>query len=213
MKKHLIRTITDYILDNKRQYAVVICALLMGVILGSVSAASVSGEQYENLDNYMESFVSSYNLQSISKLGVFLSSVATNLKTVFFLWISGMWVGLIPFTIFQIGVKGYKMGFSVSFLISVYKGRGILFAITTLMPQIMLFLPALTVYAVFSIKYAFAMKKIRSRNGGTDMVRRDMYFRNFLCTAALVLIMLICSLFDAYVIPTMLKPICSYIAA
>ncbi len=210
MKTRLIKTLTEYIKDNKRQYAVVIAALLIGTVLGSFSATMLDSGQFESLSSYTDNFISSYNLQPISKTGVFLSSVIANIKTVFFLWLSGLWVGLIPFTLFQTGVKGYKLGFSTAFLVSAYNGKGLVFAILSMLPQVLIFLPALTVYAVFSIKYSISVKRLR--HSTSSQLRKDMYFRNALCTLGILIVMVICSLCDAYVIPPVLKPVCSYLA-
>lgn len=209
MKKHLIQTLTDYIADNKRQYAVVLAALLIGTVLGSFSAVNLDSEKFESLSRYTDSFISSYNLQPVSKTGVFLSSVATNIKTVFFLWLSGLWVGLIPLTLFQTGIRGYKLGFSTAFLVSAYNGKGLIFAIMSMLPQMLIFLPALAVYAVFSIKYSISVKRLRN-HGNPAQVRKEMYFRNALCTLGILTVMVICSLCDAYVIPPVLKPVCSF---
>jgi len=211
MKRRIIRILTDYIRDNKRQYAVVISALLIGLVLGSFSAVSLDGGQFDALSSYTDNFFSSYNLQPISKTGVFLSSLLSNLKTVFFLWLSGLWAGLIPLTLFHTGVRGYRLGFSTAFFVSAYSSKGLLFAVLAMLPQMLIFLPALAVYAVFSIKYSISSKKLRSHTSSAQL-RKDMYFRNALCTAGMLFVMLLCSLFDAYVIPTVLKPVCSYIA-
>lgn len=212
MKKQMLCGVAEHISDNKHYYAVVIAALFAGLVLGSVSAASMEGEQYTNLSGFMDNFISSYNLQPVNKTRVLMNSIAGNIKTVLFLWVSGMWVGLIPFAIFQMGVKGYKLGFSAAFLVSAYKGRGILFAVMSLMPQILILMPILTVYTVFNIKYAMSVRKMRLRNA-SDTVRRDMYIRNFLCVLGVVAVVFVCSLFDAFVIPPVLKPVCSYLAS
>ena len=211
MKKQLIKAIHGYISDNKYQYAAVVAVLLTGLIWGAVSASSLGEDQYGNLTEYVNGFISSYGLQPISRGKVFITSLMSNLKTVFFLWLSALWTPLIPFTLFQIGARGYKMGFSVGFLVSAYKAKGVLFAVMTLMPQMFVFLPALTVYAVFSIRYAIGLKKMR-RNLKKGTAKKEMYFRCAVCTLGMAVTVLVCSLLDAYVIPPVLKPVCSYMA-
>ena len=212
MKKQIFESIKGYISDNKRQYAVVIAALVAGMALGCLSALRMSGQQFESLSGYTENFVSSYNLQPVSRSRVFISSAMGNIKTVLFLWVSGLWVGLIPFAIFHIGVKGYKIGFSTAFLVSAYRGRGVLFALMSMLPQMIIFVPALTVFAVFNIRYAASIRRVRIRNGARSM-RREMYLQNAVCVLGILAVVACCSLLDAFIIPPVLKPVCSYMAA
>ncbi len=212
MKKRIFGSIAEHILDNKRCYMIAVAALLIGLVLGSVSAVSLGGEQYTSLSSFTDNFISSYNLQPVSKTGIFTASVMGNIKTVFLLWVSGLWIGFIPFAVFQLALKGYKLGFSAAFFVSAYKGKGILFAVMSLMPQLIILMPILTMYTVFNIKYAISARQLRTRTA-SDTVRRDMCMRNFLCVLGVVAAVLLCSIFDAFVVPPVLKPVCSYLAA
>lgn len=203
--------IIGYLADNRMHYIAVALILLAGAAAGAVSAVSVSGDKYESLHKYLNNFVSVYNLQPVSKLSIFKTSVYGNIKLILFLWISGLWIGLIPFAALQMGIKGFKLGFSSAFFVLSYKGKGLLFAFAALLPQLMLLVPALTVFTVFNIKYALSLHRMRDRNS-RDLLKRDMYLRNFLCMTGITVIAVFCSFVDAFVVPPVLKPLCSFLA-
>lgn len=206
---NLRRSIFEYVADNRLQYISVAVAILVGTALGAVSAVSVSGDGYESLSGYLNNFISAYNLQTVSRARIFETSMYNNIKLILFLWISGLWVGLIPFTFLQVGIKGYKVGFSAAFLTMAYKGKGALLALTALLPQFVILIPCLTVFAVFNIKYAMSLRKMRDMRNNSSSVKRDMYLRNFLCMTGITAVLAVCSFMDAYIVPTVLRPICA----
>ena len=209
-KRAVFKEISSYVNQNKLQYFAVVICVVLGMVTGTFVAVSLSEEGFKSLSRYMENFVSAYNLQPVSKVQVFKASVYNNIKSILFLWFFGLWVGFIPFTLLQMGIKGYKLGFSGAFLIQAYKGKGVLFALLTLMPQLAVTLPALVVYSVFTMKYAMALRTVRSSRKNGEL-RRDMYLRGLLCIAAIAIVALISSLLDAFVVPPLLKPICSFL--
>ncbi len=206
-RKYILRSLRDYILDNKLYYMIVGIAVVLGIIVGSISAVSMNAENYESLNEYVNNFISAYNLQPVNRANIFETSFLGNLKLILFLCFSGFWVGFIPFTVLQMSIKSYKLGFSIAFFVMAYRGQGIIFSLMSLMPQILILMPALVIYAVFNIKYAISIQKLRMRRI-SSVIRREMYFRSFLCLIAMLGVATVCSFFDAFVISAVLKPIC-----
>ncbi len=209
-KRRLLQSAADCFADNRIQYLSVIFVLILGAVIGSVSAAAMNSEKYDELSRYMESFASAFNLQPISGARIFKASLYNNIKLVLILWVSSLWIGLIPLALLQIGIKGYKMGFSTAFLIQLYRGKGLIFAAVAVMPQVVLLIPALTVYAVFGMKYAASLHRLRGQGGGRGVLK-EMYLRSLVCIVGITAVTAVCALFDAFVVPPMLKPVCSFI--
>lgn len=206
-KLNLRRTFAEHLADNKIQYTVVIAVLALGTVVGAVSAAAMNEENLKALGEYTDGFATAFNLSPIGGMSVFRASMYENIKLVLFLWLSGLWIGLIPIAILQIGIKGFKLGFTTAFMVQMYKLKGLVFAAVSIMPQLVLLIPALMIYAVFGIKYAMALHKIgRQGNRG---VMREMYMRSLLCIVGITAVAALCSLVDAFVVPPVLKPVCS----
>lgn len=210
-KNHFMKNVTDYISDNRLQFFFVVVSLVLGTVIGSLSALSLEPKSYENLSLYLRNFVSSYNIQPISKADIFRFSVYNNIKVVLILWLSGLWVWLIPLGLVQMGVKGYKLGFTTVLMLQIYRGKGLLLTFVSIIPQILVLIPALIIYTVFNMNFALSLRKIRMK-GQSVATHKEMYLRNLLFLMGTIAVLILCSLIDAFVVPPVLKPICSFLS-
>ncbi len=208
-KNRILRSMSEYIIDNKIYYLLAASAVFVGIVIGSISEITMASDAYENLNTYIDNFLSAYSIQPVNKAEIFKTSFYSNVKVILFLWISGLWVGFIPFAILHMGIKGYKLGFSIAFFVQAYKGKGVIFALFSLLPQIFILIPALMVYAVFNMKYAISIHHLGDRKNILSL-KKEMYLRNLVCIIGMVIIVLICSFMDSFVIASLLKPICYF---
>lgn len=202
------RRISDYIIKNKWQILIVFASLFAGIMLGSFFSVKMSDEKSEATAKYIQNFISSYGLQSTDKGEIFKFSLYSNIKLVIFLWISGLWVGLIPFGIIQVGLKGYKIGFSTTIFVKIFGIKGILLAILSILPQLLFMLPVVIIYSVFNINFALFLKNAKYQRLSVNIKNR-LYVRNLIFFVGAVVMSIISGLVDAYIVPPILKPICS----
>ncbi len=204
------KRISDYLNRNKWQILIVFASLFAGIIIGSFFSVRMSVDKSDATATYIQNFISAYGLQSVNKGEIFKFSLYNNIKLVVFLWFSGLWVGLLPFGLVQVGLKGYKIGFSTAIFVKIFGIRGVLFAFLSVLPQILFMLPTVIVYSVFNINFAFTLRNIRfQRTSGN--IKNQLYIKNLIFLVVAVLIAIIAGLVDAYIVPPILKPICSLI--
>lgn len=203
----VLKVFSDYVAENRLWYVLVITAVVFGAAFGALSAAMLPDGKYEGLNSYLNSFISAYSLQSVSRAGVFRASLYGNLKLLIFIWLSGFWIGLIPFSVLNMGVRGYGTGFTAVFIVQAYRGKGVIFALLSLLPRTLILIPAAIIYTVFCIRYSISLKNMRRK--GNTAVRRTMYARSAVCLLMAAAVFVICSLIEGFVVPTVLKPICS----
>ncbi len=204
------KRISDYIIRNKWQILIVFASLFAGIIIGSFFSVRMSGDKSDAIATYIQNFISAYGLQSVNKGEIFKFSLYNNIKLVVFLWFSGLWVGLLPFGLVQVGLKGYKIGFSTAIFVKIFGIRGVLFAFLSILPQILFMLPTVIVYSVFNINFAFTLKNLRFQHTSGN-IKNQLYIKNLIFLVGAVLIAIIAGLVDAYIVPPILKPICSLI--
>ena len=101
------------------------------------------------------------------------------------------------------------MGFTTVVLIQIFHSKGILFSLVSIVPQMIILMPALLIYSVFNINFAVSLRKVRGR-GQTLHERKDMLLQNLVALMSVTVILVLCSLIDTFVVPPILKPICSY---
>lgn len=211
MKKiHIQKTVLNYIIKNKWQLALVFFSLVIGTAAGSVFSVLMKTDQAEAMTKYLSNFVSAYNLQSVSGKDIFYFSLYNNIKVTLFLWLSGIWLGFMPLGILQIGIKGYKIGFSTTLFVKVFGVKGIFFALFSLIPQLLIMIPALITYCVFNINFAVCIHQIKSQKVKAN-VKNEICLKNLLYLLAVVAISVISAILDAFVVPPILKPICSFL--
>ncbi len=203
------KRISDYLNRNKWQILIVFASLFAGIIIGSFFSVRMSSDKYGAIEKYINNFVSAYGLQSVNNKEIFKFSVYNNIKIILFLWLSGIWVGFLPFGMLQIGLKGYKIGFSTTLFMKVFGGKGIAFSIISLMPQIILMLPMIIIYFIFNISFACALKDIRLQRTASS-IKNKLYIKNLFFFLAAVVVSMLLGIVDAYVVPPILKPICTF---
>ncbi len=209
MKKYgFLKAFTNFVTRNRLQFLFVTLCLASGTVIGSLSAASLSDEKFSALSTYINNFISAYSLQSVSYGEIFRYSLYNNIKLLLFMWISGLWIWLIPVALLQLGIKGYKMAYTTFFFIQLYSGKGMLFVLVGIVPQILIMLPTLLCYSVISINSAVSFRVLRQKGNGFCN-QKELYLRNLLCLVAVATIFIVSSLVDAFVIPAVLKLVCS----
>lgn len=209
MKKiHIRKFVSGYITKNKWQFIIVFTCLTIGIFTGSIVSVLMNSSEADALNKYLGNFVSAYNLQSANNGEIFKFSVYNNIKIILFLWLSGIWIGFVPFGLLQVGIKGYKIGFSTTLFIKVFGIKGVFFALLSAIPQITIMIPSFMVYSVFNINFALFMQKSKHRNISSN-VKNEMYIKNLICLLAAITISVFVSLIDAFVMPPILKPVCS----
>lgn len=185
-------------------------SLMLGVLTGSLTASMSDTDKFGLLEQYIRNFVSAYSLQSVDVADIFKLSIYTNIKVILFMWISGLWIWIMPIAFVQLGAKGYKLGLSTAAFIRVFGARGIVFSVVSSLPQILLFIPALIIYAVFNIKFSTALYRMKGQRV-TSNAKNEMYLKNFLHLLGIITVSVMCSLVDAFVMPIILKPVCSFL--
>ena len=202
---------SEYITKNKWQYFVACMSLILGVFIGSGIAFMMNGEKADGVSAYVQNFISAYNLQSVNKVDVFKFSVYNNIKVVLLMWVSGLWLWFIPVSFVQLGVKGYRLGFSMAAFVRVLGGRGILFSAVSALPQVFLLVPALIIYAVINVNFALCFQRMRRQKSSASS-KTELYLKNLFSLIGIIIVSIICSLADAYVMPVLLKPVCAFLS-
>ena len=209
MKKlYIKRSISEYLIKNKWQLCTVFCMLLLGTVIGTMISVSMDFSESSAMGEYISNFVSAYNLQQIDRGSIFKFSAYNNIKTTLIIWASGLWIGLLPLNLIKVGAHGYKLGFSTALLVREFAVKGTIFAVASALPQIFVALPALIVYSIFNINFSISQRLSKSR-GLSSGIKTKNYVKNLIYLVGLITLSFFLAFLDAYVIPIILKPICS----
>ncbi|MEG2381323.1 MAG: stage II sporulation protein M [Oscillospiraceae bacterium] len=203
----LIFSVKTHVRNNRNQYILTCISLIMGLVVGVVSALILRDGNAETLNSYINNFFSAYSLQGVSRTEVFKLSLIGNLKTAAVLWTCGLTPYLIPLSLIHVGANGVGIGFSVSFILKEFMLKGVLFSLVSLLPHNLIALPSIIVYTVFNINFAIEFKKHKLDNT-LQKVKRNLIIKNLTALGIFIGMLTISSLIEGYIIPTFIRPLC-----
>ncbi len=121
--------------------------MLVGIGMGMMAVWWVDEQQCEVAKTALEQAVA--GSVSIDCKQVFVSSAWDHVKPIIWIWLSGFFPFFMFVSGFVVWYKGVFFGFAAGMFLKFYGGRGMLLILSTLMPQYLLFLPALILFAYF----------------------------------------------------------------
>lgn len=173
-KNELLAIIKENIINNYKSYLIVLIIFAVGVFLGVMILNQT--EKKEDIEKYINTYID--ETKSIEK-GNYLIEVKNEIKNniilVFLLWFAGTTIIGIPIVLGIILARGFCLGYTISACVYVLgKIKGLIFVIITLFLQNMIFIPALMVLGVSSIKlYTSIIKDRRKENIKISILRHS----------------------------------------
>lgn len=197
-----------HINNNLKEYLIVVLIFLIGVVFGVIFINKANEAQAGEISTYINDFVNQLksNVQ-VDKAELLRSSLISNLLLAILLWFVGSTVIGIPIVYGVIAYRGFCLGYTIaSAMATLGTGSGIVFTLTSVLFQNVLFIPCLLALAVNGIKlYKSIIKDKRKENIKLEITRHTIF-----CTFVL-LILEISAFVEAYVSTSLLQSCAKYI--
>jgi len=194
------------ILPNKKVNLFVIFIVVLGIISGSLFLMVLNENDKSEVINEISTFMTNINTNNINNLNSFKNSLIEGMILIILSWILGMSIIGVIFNIFFIYMKSFTIGFSISSFILVYKYKGILSSLIYVIPSQLiniLIILILGVYTLLFSKYLFKMIFLKDKT-----VNLGKFFKKYVLVFGICIILcLISSLCEAYLLPSLLKVI------
>ena len=162
-KNEILLAIKDNILNNTKSYFIVIIIFTVGIFLGVMFINQT--ENKTEIEKYINTYVDETKvLQNGDYLGELQKDIRNNITLVLLLWFAGTTIIGIPIVLGIILFRGFCLGYTIASCVYVLgKMKGIIFIIITIFLQNIIFIPALMVVGVSSIKLYTSIVKDRRR--------------------------------------------------
>ena len=208
MLKLLKRKALQNIKDNRKLYAPLFAALILGSLAGGI-AANFSPDSTAELFADMTIFFSAYSLTGADVFAVFTLAAISNIQVIFLIFLCGFLVYTVPLIFVWVGSFGFRIGFATVFFVGSYGLGGVLLAALMVWLPSLIFLP---IVLNFSMKTIQTSGNIRQSRSGTraKSVLRNFYanhFREFLFFSSLAIL---CGAVEAFVLPVVLRPVIGF---
>ena len=166
--------IINYTTNNAKEYILVVLIFIIGMSIGIMAIHNYSESNGDFISSYINQFIYKFeNADKINHSKLVIESIKNNLFLAIMIWIVGTTIIGMPIAIGGILFRGFCLGYTISgicFALGI--GKGMLFCITALFLQNLLFIPALLTLGVSSIKlYKSIINDRRKENIKISIVR------------------------------------------
>ncbi|WP_438448844.1 stage II sporulation protein M [Gorillibacterium sp. sgz5001074] len=143
-------------------YLFVFVLFAVGIVFGAVMVGALTLEQKQELARHLHFFIQTVNEGGgFDTSASFQQSLVMHLKWVVLIWVLGLSVIGLPLVFALDFLKGVLVGFSVGYMIGQYSWKGMLFALTSVVPQNLIVIPALVITSAAAA--SFSVQLVRNR--------------------------------------------------
>lgn len=195
-KNSIKEAILRHLYDNIKLYLIVIIILVIGITVGVVFINNINADGATEIKNYITDFINQIKQGYRVDTGELLKkSLSDNLILIVIMWLLGSTVVGIPIVLGIVLFRGFCIGYSASAIIaSLGVQKGILFFLTTMFLQNLIFIPVILCMTISCIKlYKSIMKDRRRENIKVEIIRHT------LVSIMLGLLLIIAAFIESYV--------------
>lgn len=150
-------TLIAYLCRNALLLAVLFCMFIAGIIFGSMGVVFLDVAQKKEIaffvDRVFKENIATPNANTL------LASAILNIKLIAVVWFLGLTVVGIPLVAIIVFTRGFALGFTSAFLITLKGTSGIATVILTLLPPNIFYVPLLIFAAASSIVFSLCLIK------------------------------------------------------
>ena len=195
--------------ENRIYYFMVLIFFCVGIALGAFMVKYMNVNDSTDLSNYFSSFTESILVSQIENTKLFFNILIKISITVVIIIILGFTVFGIPFILLIDLIKGFTLGYTFTFLLTTFNGKGIWLAIVSILPQNIFYIPSFIVLSIISIEFSATKLRYKFFNKGTinTIVKKELIFK----IGVLVCIFITGVFIESYICPNLMKFIVSKI--
>ena len=164
-KNEIFTIVKDDIKNNLKSYAIIVIIFTVGIFLGVLFINQT--EQKEEITEYINTYIEhTKTIQNGDFFGELKDDIKGNILLVLLLWFSGTTIIGIPIVFGILLFRGFCLGYTIASCVYVLgKIKGLIFVLITIFLQNIIFIPAIIILGVSSIKlYTSIIKDRRKEN-------------------------------------------------
>lgn len=174
-KKEFFRTIKDDVINNAKSYFIIIIIFSVGIFLGVLFINNTLDKT--EIEKYINIYIDeTKSLENRDYFGELQKDVKNNIILVILLWFAGTTIIGIPIVLGIILFRGFCLGYTIASCVYVLgKFKAMIFIFLTILLQNIIFIPAIMILGVSSIKlYKSIIKDRRSENIKLSIIKHSL---------------------------------------
>ena len=199
---YLKQRIKQHIRDNRWQYLLILLIFLSGIVVGSYKVSSLEGGVRSHLLQMIDNYLKGGMEGNLDGASIFYSAFLHQSKTILAIWFLGLTVIGFPLILAVVFLRGISLGFTLNFLFQEKAGAGIILSFIAVLPQNIVYIPFLLIWAVVAVNASLYILKGRNNSYlplGTALIAYSLLMLLF------ILVFLVGAFIEAYLSPWLLQ--------
>lgn len=189
--------------ENKFLYFMVFIFFCVGIALGTYIVKYMNVNDANDLTSYFSTFTASIAKDSVNSGALLMSVLKKNLILIAIIVILSFTVFGSPVILLVDLIKGFTLGYTFSFLISTFEGKGLWLALASTIPQNIIYIPCFIALSIVGIEFSSIKLKDRFFNKGkvNTIVERELILK----IGVFACVFIIGTFIEAYICPSIIK--------
>lgn len=149
--------INDHFQKNFWLYVVSLLCIFTGIVLGIYAVKYMGNYEQEELLGYLTSFTKNVSQTKFRYDSMFLDIVKNNIPIILAIWFLGLTMVGIPVILILDVIKGFTVGFTLSFMIKGFGAKGLGIVLLGVLPQNLLYIPCVMVASVIAMEFSLGI--------------------------------------------------------
>lgn len=175
----------------------------VGIALGTYIVKYMRASDASDLTSYFSTFAQSIVKEPVNNKALLLNVLKKNLILLTVLITISFTVFGTPIILLLDLIKGFTLGYTFSFLISTFEGKGLWLALVATIPQNIIYIPCFIALSIVGIEFSSTKLKDKFFNKGkvNTIVERELILK----IGVLACVFIIGTLIEAYLGPNIIK--------
>jgi len=195
---YLLTRLNDTFRDKKAYFFIVLIMFCLGISFGLYTVKYMGSSDKSDLTNYFFSFTNSIENEPINYGNLLFVVIKKNILIILPIFLLGLTFFGAP-----IILKGFTLGYTFSFMVTTFEGKGMGLALVSNIPQNLIYIPCFIALSVISLSMSTEKFKGKFFKHGKN---KDAFFDGVLNKLIIIIILFgIGILVETYVSPSLIK--------
>lgn len=196
--------INKHVQSNFWLYVVSLLCVCTGVVLGIYSVRYMGDFEKSDLLSYLKNFSTTVNSGGVNYKNILVETIKSNISILVAVWFLGLTMIGIPVILIIDVIKGFTIGFTISFVINGMGIEGMWFSLLGVLPQNIIYVPCIIFASVLAMEFSLTILRDRTNRQWTSniWVRVTSYSLSFVLV---IVVMFLGFFMETYITPNMVK--------
>lgn len=191
--------------DKKAYFFIVLIMFCLGISFGLCTVKYMSESDKSDLSSYFLTFTNSIGNDPVNYGNLLFKVIKKNLLIIIPIFLLGLTFFGSPFILVLDLFKGFTLGYTFSFMVSAFQGKGIGLAIVSILPQNIIYIPCFIGLSVISLVISTNKFKVRffKRSSGKDAFLDGIVNK----LVGIMILFIVGILVETYISPILIKTV------